>query len=128
MNLQDKKSRLSTVKAELKRNILQPDGFVKNIGNVFFTQNTGGWVLRDVVFYGSKRYGISFEVLALDEKYFVGTQKHAAALFNSFGGKYYPSEYCYAAVDSQDLWIWVGEKASDGTPISMEDAKVALFC
>ena len=127
MNLQDKKSRLSVVKSELSHNIMQPNGFIKNIGKVFFTLNDGGWVLRDVVFYGSKRHGINFEVLSLDGKYFVGSKEHAAALFNAFGGKYYPSEYCYIADDPRDLWIWTGEKTSNNTPISMEDAQVALF-
>lgn len=101
----NRKEKLMAIKEDLSRGLLT-DGFVKNIGNVFFRLYDCGCVLRDVVYYVSKRHGLEFELLSLDGQYFAGSREHAEALKEHYGGKAYPSEYCNLAKDARELWIW----------------------
>lgn len=122
MDLQTKKERLALVKTALKRIFRK----VENIGSVFFVSEGSGCVLRDVVFYRSQSIGLPFEVLALDNSpYFAGTKEHAAALFNAFGGQYFPSEYCHSSTHQMNLWIWTAPSGME--TLSMDNAQAALF-
>ena len=114
---------------------LNTNGYCKRVGNIFFRAGHSGCVQRDVVYYGSKRYGLNFEIVAMDWSYFTGTKNHALALQEAFGGRAYPSEYV-SCVDGMDLWIWEGpereeqkEESLHGTPhcLDFEEVKAALF-
>ena len=56
-----KKEKIAAIKAELEQSICRAEGYVKNVGKVFFTYLGGSCVLRDKVYYGSLRHGIEFE-------------------------------------------------------------------
>lgn len=124
MNLETKKQRLVAVKKELEQSVFS-DGWVVNVGNVFFVMKKRACVLRDVVYYRSLVNGIEFEVLDLEHQYFVGSKGHAMALFNAFGGRYFPSDHCFLAENPRDLWIWM--QPENKGPMELEDAKIALF-
>lgn len=130
-----KKEKIAAIKAELEHNACGKNAFVKNVGKVFFTYLDAGCVLRDVVYYGSCRHGLEFEVLSLDAQYFVGTKEHAYALQEAFGGSVYASEFCHLAENPRELYIW--EKRPDyallngfwtnPNPITFEEAVEAIF-
>lgn len=131
MDIKTKKEKLAAIREELGRGV-PPNGYIKNIGSVFFRCYDGGCVLRDVVYYGSIRHGLEFEVLAMDCSYFVGSKAHAEALKAAFGGKIYPSEYCYLASNPRELWIWEGPLRDDqlyrnAAPLGYDEAVAALF-
>lgn len=131
MDIKTKKEKLAAIREELGRGV-PPNGYIKNIGSVFFRCYDGGCVLRDVVYYGSIRHGLEFEVLAMDSSYFVGSQEHAKALKTAFGGKIYPSEHCYYASNPRELWIWEGPLRNDqlyenADPLDYEEVVAALF-
>ena len=62
-----KKEKIAAIKAELEHNACGKNAFVKNVGKVFFTYLDAGCVLRDVVYYGSRRHGLEFEVLSFND-------------------------------------------------------------
>ena len=122
MDLKTKKERLALIKAALEHVFRK----VENNGSVFFVREGCGCVLRDVVFSRSKSIGLDFEVLDLDDvPYFAGTKDHATALFNAFGGQYFPSEYCHSTTRHMNLWIWTAPEGMK--TLSENDAKIALF-
>ena len=134
MTIIEKREKLSAIKSELSRGLMS-GGFVKNIGNVFFRQNDAGCVLRDLVYYGSLRHGLDFEVMSLDAWYFVGSREHAELLQVAFGGNIGRTEYCSIAENPRELWYWdkkipseyLSEHGSNLHPISYEDAVKTLF-
>ncbi len=131
MDIKTKKEKLAAIREELQYGIA-PIGYVKNIGSVFFSCYGGACVLRDVVYYGSIRHGIEFEVLAMDSSYFVGSKAHAEALKTAFGGKAYATEYCHMASNPRELWAWEGPLRDDqlhryASPLDYEEAVAALF-
>lgn len=134
MTIIEKKQKLEAIKDELSRGLMS-DGFVRNIDNVFFRQYDAGCVLRDLVYYGSIRHGLDFEVLSLDAWYFVGSYEHAKLLQCTFGGSIGRTEYCSVAENPRELWYWdkpvpVEYLSKHGTnvhPLSFEDAFNALF-
>ncbi len=129
-----KKERLAAVRAELEKSVMG-NGFVKNVGKVFFNKGATGYVLRDVVYHGSIRYGIEFELLSLDGWYFAGSKDHAEALKEAFGGRVYPSEFCHLYKNARELYIWekdvkwqnVGDHYINPMPIEFEEAVEAIF-
>lgn len=133
MSTKEKKERLSQIKESLSRGLFR-GGFVKNIGSVFFRYKDCGCVQRDVVYYGSLRYGLEFELLSLDGQYFCGSKEHAQALEEHYGGKAYPSEFCNVAKNPRELWIWelpiLPENRSNGEnkkPLDYNEAVSVLF-
>lgn len=134
MTIIEKKEKLAAIKAELQSGLMS-GGFVKNIGNVFFRQNDSGCVLRDLVYYGSIRHGLDFELMSLDAWYFIGSREHAELLQDAFGGTIGRTEYCAVAENPRELWYWdkkipsayLGERGTNLHPISYEDAVKALF-
>ena len=131
MELKEKKAKLAEIRKELERGI-SPAGYVKNIGSIFFKCYDSGCVLRDVVYYGSIRHGLEFEVLAMDCSYFVGSQEHAKALKAAFGGRAYETEYCHLASNPRDLWAWEGplrdkQIYENAAPLDYEEVVAALF-
>jgi len=113
MNLQITKSKKMTYREKkealegIKRGYFRGADF-ENIGTMFFVRKDYGSVLRDVVFYGSRRYGLEFEVLMLNSSYFIGSKEHALALQEALGGKAYQTEYCFIAENPRELWGWEG--------------------
>lgn len=105
--MKTRKEILSEITESLNRGLSGKNAYLKRKGNVFFRCGDAGCVQRDVVYYGSKRYGLNFELLSMDWHYFTGSHEHAMALKDAFGGKVYPSEYV-SCVESMDLWIWEG--------------------
>ena len=131
MDIKAKKEKLAAIREELQYSTAR-NGYVKNIGSVFFTCYGGACVLRDVVYYGSIRHGIEFEVLAMDSSYFVGSKAHAEALKTAFGGKAYATEYCHMASNPRELWAWEGPLRNDqlyrnASPLDYDEAVAALF-
>ena len=131
MELKEKKAKLAAIREEFERG-MAPAGYVKNIGTVFFTCYGSACVLRGVVYYGSIRHGLEFEVLAMDCSYFVGSQEHAKALKAAFGGIAYETEYCHLASNPRDLWAWEGplrnkQLYENATPLDYEEVVAALF-
>ncbi len=129
-----RKEILAEILDELRRTLMR-HGFVQRIDNIFFRVGDCGCVQRDVVYYGSKRHGLDFELLSLDWSYFTGSKNHAMALKEALGGRIYPSEYV-SCVDGMDLWIWEGperkqqqQEARRGMPhcLDFETVKAALF-
>ena len=133
--MKTKKEKLAAIKAELENNMCGSEAFVKNVGKVFFTYLDAGCVLRDVVYYGSIRHGIDFEVLSLDAQYFVGTKEHADALKETFGGSVSTSEFLHLATNPRELYIWSKRPEyvllngcwTNPNPISFEEAVEAIF-
>ncbi len=120
-------NKLQEIKAELER-CLMSNGYVKNIGKVFFMSGHSGCVLRDVVYYRSKDHEYEFELLDMDSQYFAGSQEHAEALQRAFGGRVYPSEYCFYAVNRRELYIWNADvPAGSKTPLDFDEAVEAIF-
>ena len=120
--------KLQAIKAELERSLMY-NGYIKNIGKVFFMSGNSGCVLRDVVYYRSKAHEYEFELLDIDSQYFAGSKEHAEALQRAFGGKVYPSEYCSYAVNRRELYIWdSGVPAGSKTPLDFNEAVEAIFC
>lgn len=103
--METKKQKIQEIKKELEVGCGYA-GFVKNVGKVFFRLYDRGCVLRDVVYYGSIRHGLEFELLSLDGQYFAGSKEHAENLKEAFGGRVYPSEYCCLAEKARELYIW----------------------
>lgn len=131
MELKEKKAKLAAIREEFERG-MAPAGYVKNIGTVFFTCYDSACVLRDVVYYGSIRHGLEFEVLAMDSSYFVGSRTHAEALKAAFGGTTCETEYCHLTSNPQDLWIWEGplrnkQLFENAAPLDYEEVVAALF-
>ncbi len=136
MNLQEKKQKLTKIKKEFEYGML-PNGKVENIGTAFFLYYTGACVLRDVVYYRSKHHGLEFETLSMTSSYFVGSKAHAEALYQAFGGKIYPTEYCSLAENSRELYAWEGPKRQQQCeevrrrgftePLDIEEIKMILF-
>ena len=131
MELKEKKAKLTAIRKEFERGMAHA-GYVKNIGTVFFTCYGSACVLRDVVYYDSIRYGLEFEVLAMDCSYFVGSQEHAKALKAAFGGIAYETEYCHQASNPRDLWAWEGplrdkQIYENAAPLDYEEVVAALF-
>lgn len=134
MTIIEKKEKLETIKRELSYSLLS-GGFVKNIGNVFFRQYDCGCVLRDLVYYGSIRYGLDFELMSLDDWYFVGSREHAELLKATFGGDIGRTEYCSVAKNPRELWYWdkpiprayLNERGTNTRPLSYETAVEVLF-
>ena len=125
-----KKEKIAAIKAELEQSICRAEGYVKNVGKVFFTYLGGSCVLRDKVYYGSLRHGIEFEILSLDAQYFAGSKEHAYALQEAFGGSVKPSRYCYLAENHRELYIWAGPDygiSTNPNPILYEEAVEAIF-
>lgn len=131
MNIQEKKEKLAGIRQELTYGT-SPAGYVKNIGSVFFSCYGSACVLRDVVYYGSIRHGLEFEVLAMESSYFVGSKEHAEALKAAFGGKAYETEYCHLASNPRNLWAWEGPLRNkqlnrEAAPLDYEEVVAALF-
>lgn len=134
MNNKVRKEKLAAIKKSLSLGLMS-GGYVKNIGNVFFRMYDCGCVLRDVVYYGSIRYGLDFELLSLDGQYFAGSKEHAEALQEHYGGRAYPSEYCHVANNPRELWIWElpilpENRCARGTntkPMDYDEAVAVLF-
>ena len=132
--MKTKKEKLAAIKAELESSC-SLNGYIKNIGKVFFSLNGGACVLRDVVYHRSLAHGIDFELLSLDGQYFAGSKAHAEALKEAFGGTVKPSEYCFLAQNSREIYIWeksVQWQKQNGfwvnpTPIDYDEAVEALF-
>ena len=130
--MKTKKEKLQEIKKEFEYGCA-PAGFVKNVGKTFFVLYGNACVLRDVVYYGSLRHELEFEVLSLDGQYFAGSKEHAEALKEAFGGKVYPSEYCYLAENPRELYIW--EKPitypegcrHNPNPMDFDEAVEAIF-
>ena len=133
MDLNEKKAKLAEIKQEFERAMNQ-NGRVENIGTMFFLYYGGACVLRDGVYYGSKRHGLEFEVLSMTSSYFIGSKAHAEALQEALGGKCYPTEYCYLA----ELYAWEGPKRQEqceeihrrgytSQPLDIEEIKMILF-
>ncbi len=128
-----KKEKLSAIRNELC-NTLPSNGFVKNIGKVFFSLYGCSNGLQNIVYYASLRHEYDFEILSLDAQCFAGTKAHAEALMVAFGGRTYASEFCHAADNPKDIYIW--EKTAqwdkikycyNPDPMKMEDAVEAIF-
>jgi len=134
MTIIERREKLAAIKAELSRGLMS-GGFVKNIGNVFFRQNDAGCVMRDLVYYGSLRHGLDFEMMSLDAWYFVGSYEHAKLLQCAFGGSIGRTEYCSVAENPRELWYWDKQIPSEYLskhgynvhPISYDDAVAAMF-
>ncbi|MBQ4400459.1 MAG: hypothetical protein II830_04115 [Alphaproteobacteria bacterium] len=134
MNNKVRKEKLAAIKESLSRGLMS-DGFVKNVGNVFFRMSDCGCVLRDVVYYSSIRYGLDFELLSLDGQYFAGSKEHAETLQDHYGGRVYPSEYCHVANNPRELWIWelpipsenLDLCGSNTKPMDYDEAVAVLF-
>lgn len=128
------KEKLRNIKDELSRGVMG-DGFVKNVGKVFFRTRSCGCVLRDVVYYGSLRHGLEFELLSLDGQYFAGSKEHAEALQEHYGGRIYQSEYCHVVENPRELWIWelpidpknIGRMGVNLKPMDYDEAVAAIF-
>ncbi|MDO4161603.1 MAG: hypothetical protein Q4D80_01180 [Pseudomonadota bacterium] len=125
MIFEQKKQRLEAVKQVFHQNISAKGGWFDNVGQVFFTVKTDTSILDKVIYHRPQRYALDIEVLSLDKHYFVGSKKHAKALFDAFGGQYLPSDFCFVPHKPRELWIWRHEEAS--TCLDFEDAKIALF-
>lgn len=110
MTLKEKKEKLAAVRKELDGCVMYPNGWLKSVGSVFFIYLTSGWVMRDVVYYGSIRHGLNFEVLSMASSYFVGSKEHAQKLCDAYGGTAYPTEYCHVAENPRELWAWEGPR------------------
>lgn len=119
-----RKMKIQAIKEELGYAV-GARGFVKNVGKVFFRLYDCGCVLRDVVYYGSIRHKFEFELLSLDGYYFAGSKEHAEALREAFGGRVYPSEYCFVAENARELYIWEGKKHAE--PLDFDEAVDAIF-
>ena len=128
--METKKQKIEAIRKELLSSV-NPDGFVKNIGKVFFSLYGGACVLRDVVYHLGQRYGLEFELLSLDGQYFAGSKEHAEALQEAFGGEVYPSEYCSLAENARELYIWEKKsswyKGYNPNPMNLDEAVEALF-
>ncbi len=128
MTLKEKKQTIE----EIKRGYFYGAN-VENIGTMFFVSKSCGGVLRDAVFYGSRRYGLEFEVLILDSSYFVGSKEHALALKEALGGKAYETEFCHIAENPRELWAWEGPLRQEQlhqptrTLLDIEEMKTILF-
>ena len=129
-----KKEKIEAIRKELSYST-STNGFVKNVGKVFFQMYGGACVMRDLVYYGSIRHNYDFELLSLDAQYFAGSKEHAEALQSVFGGKVYPSEYCYLAENARELYIWekpVNWQMNEGiaynpNPLDYDEAVDAIF-
>lgn len=128
--LEEKKQKLAEISEKLKCGF----GRVENIGSVFFLYHTGACVLRDVVYYHSKRCGVEFESLCMTSSYFIGSKEHAEALKEAYGGEAYPTEYCFLAENARNLYAWEGPKRYEqlnagfnAIPLDIEDIKTILF-
>lgn len=126
---------LAEITESLSRGLMGQNSYLKRVGNIFFRQGDCGCVQRDDVYYGSRRYGLNFELMSMDWYYFTGTKAHALALLEAFGGRAYPSEYTSVA-EPMDLWIWEGVRRyhpeDEGTnrppiPLEFEAVKAVLF-
>ena len=137
MDLNEKKAKLAGIKQEFERAMNQ-NGRVENIGTMIFLYYGGACVLRDAVYYGSKRHGLEFEALSMTSSYFIGSKAHAEALQEALGGESYPTEYCHLAKGARELYAWEGPKRQQqceeihrrgytSQPLDLEEIKMILF-
>ncbi|MBO4294014.1 MAG: hypothetical protein J5896_01045 [Alphaproteobacteria bacterium] len=133
--MNNRKQTLEEIHKELSYGLMGKDAYCRRVDNVFFRCGDSGCVQRDVVYYGSKRHKLNFELISLDWSYFTGSHQHALALKDAFGGKIYPSEYVSCS-EAMDLWIWEGperqqqmEESIHSVPhaLDFETVKAALF-
>ena len=124
--MKTKKQKLQEVREYLSANVSYPNGFVKNVGKIFFMKYHYGCVMRDLVYYNSLRYDLDFELLALDWHLFVGTKAHAKALKEAFGGTVSRTEYCDWPENARELYIWqIAHR--QGSCMDLDEAIEAIF-
>ncbi len=96
---------LSKVKTDLEFSTKQ-SGFVKIVENTFFTFKQNPCILRDFVYNKIIKHNVDFEILAVDKQNFVGSKEHAEKLLHAYGGRVYPAECNYLAVNAKALYVW----------------------
>ena len=122
--METKRELLRKVKKELEKNCFK-SGYVKQCGDVFFILHYNGCITADLVYSMSMRFGVDFNLLSLDEYYFVGTLEYAKLLQYKYGGRVQSTVYSSYVKDAKDLWTLKSIKMP--TPINYEEAFELLF-
>lgn len=127
---------IGEIKAEFEL-IMFKNGKVENIGSTLFLYHPEACVLRDIVYYRSRYYGLEFEALCMTSSYFVGSKEHAEALKEAYGGVCYPTEYCFLSKNARALFAWDGPESQQQveaeynkkriTTLDWEEVKTILF-